>query len=331
MSKVSRFRKAEGSSKEEMTKRTEESQKRQGGSGKWDDFLVPDFDGDKFVATEGDHLIDIVPYLAGTQDPKLDEGKRAYMVDVYVHQKVGVNEDSILCPSSNYRGKEYSCPICEYQAKMRQSKQFSDDDIKELKPKRRVLYNVICYDNTEQEAKGVQVWEASYHLTENEILAIARNRRGGGHVPFADPDEGKSISFFREGKGASTRYKGYQFVEREEPISDEDLDAAYCLDELLDVKNYEEINEIFLPTAPEIPGEEKASSKKEDAQEEEQEKEEYQNDRKPRRSAARKAKEEEENDPDDKIDESDPPFNKNGEEDKEQEKKPTRMSRRRRI
>ncbi len=330
MAKKSRFRSAKGSTKEEMMNRTEESQKRQGGSGKWNDYLVDDFKGAKFQAKEGNHLIDIIPYLAGSQDPKLNEGDRSYMVDVYVHQKVGTNEDSILCPSSNYRGEK--CPICEYQAKMQQSKQFSDEELKTLKPKRRCLYNVICYDTPEQEAKGVQVWEASYHLTENEILGIARNRRGGGHVAFADPDEGKSIDFYREGTGAATRYKGYMFVDREgATISDEDLDAAYCLDELLDIKTYDEINDIFLPTAPPIDGEERqgASTEKEEDPE-------YQEDRKARGGRrTRKAQTEEETK--ETLDEmgeigegEEPSFEPDEKEEPKEEKKVSRMARRRR-
>lgn len=340
MAKKSRFRSAKGSAKEEMVARTEESQKRQGGSGKWNDYLVDDFKGDKWNAKEGNHLIDIIPYLAGSQDPKLNEGDRSYMVDVYVHQKVGTNEDSVLCPSSNYRGQK--CPICEHLAKMQQSKQFTEEELKTLKPKRRVLYNIICYDNPEQEAKGVQVWEASYHLTENEILSIARNRRGGGHVAFADPDEGKSIDFYREGSGAATRYKGYMFVDREGAIiSDEDLDSAYCLDELLDIKTYDEINELFLPTAPPIPGEQTTTQ---DEGEEEDDPE-YQEDRKPRggrggggrgRSVRSKEPEPEEEEQDEEEEDQigephqtdDEP--EEDEEEKEEPKRTSRMARRRR-
>lgn len=330
MAKKSRFRSAKGSTKEEMQTRTEESQKRQGGSGKWGDYLVDDFKGDKFVAKEGNHLIDIIPYLAGSKDPKLNEGDRSYMVDVYVHQKVGTSEDSVLCPSSNYRGMK--CPICEYQAKMQQSRQFSDDELKALKPKRRCLYNVICYDTPEQESKGVQVWEASYHLTENEILSIARNRRGGGPIPFADPDDGKSIDFYREGTGSATRYKGYMFVDREgAKISDESLDAAYCLDELLDVKNYEEINEIFLPTAPPIEGEEKEETTQETNTDSEPE---YETERKTRRGRTTRGGSTEGEEPPPPSDEDEPKnetTDSSPEEQKQPEQKRTsRMARRQR-
>jgi len=287
MAKKSRFRSMKGNPTEDMIRRTEESKKREGGTNKWNDYLKDDFDGEKFIAKEGEHLLDIIPYITGTQDPKLGEGERAYMLDVYVHQKVGINEDSVLCPASNYRGKK--CPICEHQAKMKKAGIFSEDEVKALNPKRRALYNVVCYDTAETEAKGVLVWEASYHLTEKEILPIARNRRGGGYIPFADPDKGKSISFFREGAGAATRYKGYTLLDREEEISDEILDAAYCLDELLDIKSYEEIEELFRPTAPELDG-----SDTPDHDKDEEEDHEYERSRSRKRSSAKKEDEEKE-------------------------------------
>ena len=347
--KKSRFRNKAGSAKDAMQRRTEESQKRAGGTNKWNDYLVDDFDGDKFVATEGDHLIDIIPYLTGENDPRFGADERSYMLDVYTHQKVGTTEDALLCPSSNYRGLK--CPICEHQAKMKQSKMFTDDEIKALNPKRRCLYNVVCYDTIETERKGVQVWEASYHLTENEILAIARNRRSGGYIPFADPDEGKTISFFREGKGSSTRYKGYQFVEREIPISDEILEDAYCLDALLDRKSYDEILEMFMTNAPEIP--EEGGHRRAATDENEEEEEEQDRSRKPRgRIASRKPEpesepEEEEEKPVRKSrtarksapePEEEPPFDKDDdipdypqdEEEEPEEEPASRISRRRR-
>lgn len=325
----SRFRSMGGSTKQDMINRTEESKKRQAG-GKFADYLVPDFTGKKWSAKEGDHLVDIIPYITGENDPKLGPDQRAYMIDIWVHQKVGTNEDSVLCPASNYRGKK--CPICEFVAKMQLSKQFDDDDIKAFKPKRRVLYNVICYDTPEEEQKGVQVWEASYHLTENEILPLARSRRGGAPVPFADPDEGKSISFYREGTGAATRYKGYQFVDREELISDEDLEAAYCLDELLDIKEYDEIAEMFMTTAPEIPGAE--TSRRSPARKTEEEPAHEENaGRKPRglRNAQKEEEQEEEKKEPVFAEDDEIPFEE-GSSKKEEETKeePVTMSRRRR-
>ena len=56
---------------------------------------------------------------------------------------------------------------------------------------------------------------------------------------------GKSISFNRTGIGReNTGYSGYQFIERPTPITDEELDGGYCLDEFLILKDYEEIDAI---------------------------------------------------------------------------------------
>lgn len=247
--KKSRFRSTAGSSKV-MLQRTEESARNTSGNSKWRDYIVSDFSGSKWKVSEEEHLIDIIPYLCGDQDPRFDPGTPTYFLDLWVHQRIGVTEDSFICPASNYKGKR--CPICEHSVKMRASGNFTDDELKVLSPKRRILYNIICYDSPKEEDKGVQLWEASYFLTENELIDLARNRRGKGYLPFADPDVGKSISFIRKGKGAGTRYKGYTFEDRPEPISEEILDAAYTLDELIVVPTYEDLEMIFAPVAPEI-------------------------------------------------------------------------------
>lgn len=249
--KISRFRSTKNA-KSKMLKRTEESAKNTSGNNKWRDYISEDFTGKKWRVAEGEHILDIIPYLAGDNDPKTDSGTPTYFLDLWVHQRVGVTEDAYICPVSNYKGQR--CPICEHVAKMKASGNFDDDEIRQFTPKRRVMYNIVCYDNDAEEQKGVQVWEASYHLTENELVDLARNRRGAGYLPFADPDDGKSLSFIRKGKGVATRYKGWQFEDRTEPIDDDTLDAAYTLDEIVHMPSYEELEEAFLPTAPEIEG-----------------------------------------------------------------------------
>lgn len=249
MKKKNKFRDHKGF-KSAMLQRTEDSAKNVQGSNKWRDYLTESFTGSKWKVSEGEHLIDIIPYLAGDNDPKADPETPTYFLDLWVHQRIGVTEDSFLCPASNYKGKR--CPICEHIAKMKSSGNFNDDEIRLLTPKRRVLYNIVCYDSVEETNKGVQIWEASYHLTENEIVDIARGRRGEGYFPFADPDDGKSLSFFRKGQGVGTKYKGWAFVEREDTISDAILDQTYILDDLLHIPSYEELEEVFMPTAPAI-------------------------------------------------------------------------------
>jgi hypothetical protein len=314
--KKSRFRSA-GDTQSAMMQRTEESARNTSGSNKWRDYLVDDFTGTKWKVSEEEHLIDIIPYLCGDQDPRFDPGTPTYFLDLWVHQRLGITEDAFVCPASNFKGRP--CPICEHLLKMRASGNFTDDELRDLTPKRRVLYNIICYDTPKEEDKGIQVWEASYHLTENELVELARNRRGKGYVPFADPDVGKSISFIRKGKGPGTRYKGYTLEDRPEPISEDILDSAYTLDELIVVPTYEELAEVFAPVAPEIePGHDMGDDVpfgmgKESEEEEEEEKP------KARRSRTRtktKAKEQEPKEPEEEPEEEEP-------EEEEPEEEPT--------
>lgn len=87
-------------------------------------------------------------------------------------------------------------------------------------------------------------WESSYHLSEKNIVAIAKNNRTGEFIPFADPDEGKTIEFTREGKGVTTDYTGFKFVDRE-PIPDEVLDQAVCLDDYIQILSYDELKSVL--------------------------------------------------------------------------------------
>jgi hypothetical protein len=227
--------------KGQMAKRTEESFGRKDSSGKYKNIFKEGTDVKLWKCTEDFHSLDIIPFLAGKNHPQEKPGTATYLVDLWVHQRVGPNEDSYVCPARNYSER---CPICEYANTLR-SQGASDEEIRAISPKRRVVYNVVCYDTAKEEQKGVQIWEASHFLTEKNFLAISRSPRGGGFIPFADPDDGKTVSFTREGSGINTKYLGFQFSDRDYVISDETLDEARVLDDLIHVPSYEELKEVF--------------------------------------------------------------------------------------
>ncbi|RPI56391.1 MAG: hypothetical protein EHM49_00475 [Deltaproteobacteria bacterium] len=213
---------------------------------------------------EGEHIIDIIPFLAGKNHNHTEEGSPTYLVDVWVHQKVGPNENDYVCMARNYNKP---CPICDFvntqkakdsllspeedKALTEQQKLVliaaREDALDKCEPKRRCLYNIVCHDSTMQRDLGIQVWEIAHFLFEKKVLAIARMPRGGGFVPFSSPDNGKSICFERQGSGLSnTQYLGHKFVDRPEPIPDEILEAAHTLDELITIPDYEELKKEFL-------------------------------------------------------------------------------------
>ena len=232
-----------------LLKRTEEAHQRINEYGKFGRFYTAR--GEKplkaWKCKEGEHIIDIIPFLAGPMHHQVREGEPTYLLDIWVHQKVGMDENDCVCLARNYNEP---CPICEYINAQRLKTDLTEETeaaLKALNPKRRCLYNIVCYDSTREEDRGVQLWEVAHFLFEKKILSVARNPRGGGFVPFSSPDNGKSVYFEREGSGiTNTQYLGHKFIERQAAIADETLEQAYILDELIIKLSYEELKEALL-------------------------------------------------------------------------------------
>ena len=234
--------------KNEMKQRQEESHSRKDDSGKFKKIFLESLKKDDFwKSTEGDHSIDIIPYIAGANNPHVKEGKAAYILDVWVHRKVGVNEDDFICLSRTYNDP---CPICEYQNELRKQAKNSDDpesfdeEIKELNPTRRAIYNISSHDKKD-DPDDVKIWDVSHYLFEKELLEAAKKKRGGGFVLFADPDEGKIVSFRQVGEKKQMTFKAFEFEDRNEVIPDELLEKAQCLDMLIHIPSYEEVQTAF--------------------------------------------------------------------------------------
>jgi hypothetical protein len=234
------------SMKDALTKRLEgDYNKRKGGGS----LFRSDIRGVNFWSCkEGDHIIDIIPYITGANDP-IGANEDGYVLELYVHQDVGVKEGMIICLSETFNKP---CPICE--EKRRLIKKGADEEtIKNLTPSRypRSIYNIICYDTKEEQEKGIQIWHTSNWLMQQYLLALAKRsvRPGQSNVEpfiaFMDADDGRSIAFKREGKEKATKYIGIRFEERNYKISQEILDSAKCLDELIAWPTYDEVYQDF--------------------------------------------------------------------------------------
>lgn len=233
---TSRFRKTVGQG--DLKKRTEESYNSKDDSGKFRGYIKSSIPIKQWKCDEGDHVIDILPWLAGKNNPNgLEENDGTHKVEVFAHYGIGVNENSYVCPQLTI-GKP--CPICEYRNAMKKEDNYDEDAFKALNAKRRVIYQVCVFDTPKTEAAGVMYWDASFHLAEKNIVALAKNNRTGEFIPFADPDKGKTIEFTREGKGITTDYTALKFTERE-PIPDDVLDQCVCLDDYIEILSYEEL------------------------------------------------------------------------------------------
>ena len=205
-------------------------------------------DGDVnfFSPIEGKNRINIIPYTIKTKNHPLvkrgefEVGDQDYVMDVFTHRGVGPSEATVICLKSTF-GKP--CPICEQSALLR--KQGKEKEASELKPSRRVFYNI----QDMKEPDKLKVFEASHYLFEKELIDEARDDEEGGFVDFADPIDGKEIKFrasdVQKGSIKYKEFKSFSFEDRDDPIPDELLESAISFDEIMNVPTYEEVEKIL--------------------------------------------------------------------------------------
>jgi len=191
--------------------------------------------------TDGeDHWIDILPYQAGAFDPLRKEGEWTHSLDVFVHMNVGPNNDQFVCPKQY--GKK--CPICEDRTVLYEEGEESKAN--RLWPSRRNVYNVFCYDDKEEEDKGVQIFPVSFKYLEEPIQKLAAKSKRKGedidpNVLIADPVDGRTISFNVDSKTISINgkavkvpeYSSYELEKRDYEIGEDELKDCFVLDEFL--------------------------------------------------------------------------------------------------
>ncbi|MFA5394389.1 MAG: hypothetical protein WC346_00035 [Methanogenium sp.] len=229
--------------RQEATQRHNENYSSLNDSGKFRDIYIPEKKAGMKLwrCKEDDHEIYIVPYVTGKKHPRLPEGRSDFVLNVFVHRGVGINEDSYICLNRTFKQR---CPICEYQAELRENENVDEDEVKALNPTKRSIYNIVCVDTPKDEEKGVQVFDVSHYLFTVPLEEMAHKKKGGGEVPYAHIDMGKIISFRKKGSKRNTEFTAFEFKVRDE-IPDEVLDAAVCLDEQLYIPTYEEVHEAF--------------------------------------------------------------------------------------
>jgi hypothetical protein len=224
-----------------LRQRSEESSKRKDeGSGN-SYILSGNFNRFK-PKPEDECIFDIIPYFAGKFSPIDNHGnpknpydEPAYVLEFWQHQNIGVDEmGRCLCLAKTF-GKR--CPVCEDRIELIKNGG-NEETIKAIKPKPRCAYNIVAYHGQE-EKKGIQIYELSWHYGEKEFQIRAKKRARGDEesdsILYMDPKDGKSIEFTQTGKEASPWYKldGVTFSNRDYEISDKLLESAHCLEDLL--------------------------------------------------------------------------------------------------
>lgn len=210
-------------------------------------FEMPD--DKKQFALKSDKAVrlDILPYEVGEGNPYADKGELHYERTFWIHRKIGVDQTSYVCLSKTCKE---ACPICEFRAKLMKDPDADEDLIKDLAPKERQLFNVI---NTKDKNKGVQIWEISFHLFGKRLdTEIKNSDEDDKYENFAELEGGFTLKCGVEEKsfGGQSFYEvsSINFKPRSDDYDEDILAETTCLDDILIIKEYDELKEIFLQT-----------------------------------------------------------------------------------
>lgn len=193
---------------------------------------------------KGNTKIDIIGYRVGKGHPTQKEGRTFYTRQYSAHANVGIDGKSVVCPRETFGER---CPICENFAE-RKRKGDDWDSIKDLKPKTRMLYNVI---DLSLPKKAIKVWDVGFFKSFGQKLEATIDL-DDSNESFYHLKGGKTLvlgviddSFNKGGKSqAFKKVEAIQFIARPD-YPEKVLDRAVCLDDCLVKMDYDELRKMY--------------------------------------------------------------------------------------
>jgi hypothetical protein len=221
-------------------------------------------------------LLDFIPYkVTDAKHPDRNEedeialpGTLWYKRPYKLHRSVGVDNDSVVCPTSIKK----PCPICEYRTK-RAKEDADKDELKSLKASWRNLYVVVPINNKKYEAVP-HIFDISQFLFQELLNEELKENQENGVFP--DLEVGKTLKVrFDSSTIANSKpfaeASRIDFVKRDEAYTEDILDEVPNLDEVLNVMSYNELHEKFFELEKEEEEEEDGGKLREEDEEEKEE------------------------------------------------------------
>lgn len=198
---------------------------------------------------EGINKLIIVPYIIKTGNHPLvcsgdmEIGSMDYVMDLYIHRRVGPTEKDAICLKDNY-GK--ACPLCDKAKEYRQKG--DEKSYRALKSSRRGYYNVL---NARKMRDGLMVFNGvSHFLFEKEMIEEARGGTEDGEiVDFASIKDGEIVKFraaVASIEGTEYyKFKSFDFLDREEDLWDGIEEETVSFDEIMILRDAKELEKLL--------------------------------------------------------------------------------------
>jgi len=218
---------------------------------------IPDGAKAKFFQPKAEEYeLDCLPYEVTIKNhPEgLNPGDLWYKKDIKVHYNIGAEEKSYICP----RTIGLPCPICEAHKVLAKDPSATDEEVKALVPKDRVIFQVI---DLKDDSGTIQLFEYSHHLFNKKLLLeINKTENGAGstrrrktvHAGFADLEDGQTlIASFQEKSMGKNKFFECDRIDADDrdAYGEEILDETLDLDSIIEIHPYEKLEAIFLAIA----------------------------------------------------------------------------------
>jgi hypothetical protein len=227
-----------------------------GGRGIIDDSLVQQSGLEIFNPSQGQHLMDIIPYPIGENDPmvllgKMQMGQPTYLCQAAVHTQVGPGNDKYICVAKTLGER---CGRCDVMDHISRDPDVDDELVSSLRPSKFPQCLYYIWDRN-SENKGVQLFIISAWFMERDLQSRAKQPKvlGSGKIIYANPNAGEQggrhIKFEVTGQGMSKKFVGHELIVRKQPIPKQILDQARSyppLDTFLVWPDYNELREVTM-------------------------------------------------------------------------------------
>ena len=210
-----------------------------------------------FSAPPGGRInMDILPYkITMKKHPdKIEDEEVALLGDLWhrrpfkIHRNIGASKDSYVCPIPE-GGK---CPICEYAIK-RKGEGADKEELNALRASQRNLY-IVKIINNEKWDDEFYLWDFSHYLFEEALQEEIQENEDFEIFPDLEDGLTLSIRFSKEKFGGNTFAKTTRidFKDRKKQYDESIVEDLPKLDELLIVKSYNELDEIFFQLSDDV-------------------------------------------------------------------------------
>jgi len=221
--------------------------------GSWGKNFLNLGEGVEFYKMGAKNEFDILPWKVTTKnhpDKDVKPGDYEWVLDVSIHQNIGVNNDNYVCLKRTY-GKP--CPICEERERLAELNGWKDPIVTALSPSRRGLMWILDHRERDED-KEIKLFKSSWaSLAKNGFMSLLLQEievtegEENQEIIVADLEEGRTVTFEgMEASGGDFTYmtpnpRKFKLVPRDESLDEELWDRVPSLDALLIIPTYDEL------------------------------------------------------------------------------------------